>query len=270
MEEIQTQKENLKKQQDEAMKKLQNDAIIQNQESLNQNKDITKDQLIADEKKEESKINKFLQSKKFTAEQMNKIIELQMKKNEAMVLNNRAVWEEEREGNDPEVGKKRKRENWLKKDAELKEELKFKGIDEKKLYLNQTAQNHEDYEQSKKKPKEVFGWNVFNDDTLYSAYFKRCSNIPFFKDVYDKQTASELDDGSGKQKPTEEMLNNLVEDIEKQAQKRKNFSRRRTFVEDQNITYINDRNRIYNKKLERHFGEYVGEIKSNLERGTAE
>lgn len=66
------------------------------------------------------------------------------------------------------------------------------------------------------------------------------------------------------------MLSNLVEDLEKQEMKRKNFSRRRTYVEDQNITYINDRNRIYNKKLERHFGEYVGEIKSNLERGTAE
>ena len=52
--------------------------------------------------------------------------------------------------------------------------------------------------------------------------------------------------------------------------KKKDFSRRRGFIEDQNITYINERNRIYNKKLERHFGTYVSEIKSNLERGTAE
>lgn len=40
-------------------------------------------------------------------------------------------------------------------------------------------------------------------------------------------------------------------------------------MEDQNINYINERNRIYNQKLERHFGEYVTEIKSNLERGTS-
>lgn len=41
-------------------------------------------------------------------------------------------------------------------------------------------------------------------------------------------------------------------------------------MEDQNITYINDRNRIYNNKLDRHYGTYVSEIKSNLERGTAQ
>lgn len=159
MEEIQAQKENFKKQQEDALKKLEIEPKNENPESSVQNLVNTKELQLIEEKKDEGKLNNLLQSKKFTPEQMNKIIELQMKKNEAMVLNNRAVLEEEREGNDPEVGKKRKRENWIKKEVELKEELKFKGIDEKKIYLNQTALNHEDYENSKKRPKEVFGWN---------------------------------------------------------------------------------------------------------------
>lgn len=35
------------------------------------------------------------------------------------------------------------------------------------------------------------------------------------------------------------------------------------------MTWINDRNKIYNKKLDRHFGDYVKEVRSNMERGTA-
>lgn len=41
------------------------------------------------------------------------------------------------------------------------------------------------------------------------------------------------------------------------------------FIEDEAVTYINDRNRIFNKKLKRNFGAYAADIKSNLERGTA-
>jgi hypothetical protein len=35
------------------------------------------------------------------------------------------------------------------------------------------------------------------------------------------------------------------------------------------VDYINDRNKHFNKKIERAFGEYTKVIKENLERGTA-
>ena len=35
------------------------------------------------------------------------------------------------------------------------------------------------------------------------------------------------------------------------------------------VTYINKRNEVYNKKIERAFDPYTAEIKANLERGTA-
>ena len=46
-----------------------------------------------------------------------------------------------------------------------------------------------------------------------------------------------------------EKLNLLVADMEKQAKKRRNFSRRRATNPNQDVTYINDRNKIYNQKL---------------------
>ena len=64
-------------------------------------------------------------------------------------------------------------------------------------------------------------------------------------------------------------LRNSNDDINFRAQKRKEFSRRRTYMKEEDVYHINERNRIYNKKLQRNFGEYVKDIKSNMERGTA-
>lgn len=42
------------------------------------------------------------------------------------------------------------------------------------------------------------------------------------------------------------------------------------FNEDEDVNYINERNRIYNKKINRAFGQYASSIKTALERKTAE
>ncbi len=39
--------------------------------------------------------------------------------------------------------------------------------------------------------------------------------------------------------------------------------------EDREVDYINDRNKVFNKKLERNFAPFAAEIKANLERGSA-
>jgi len=38
---------------------------------------------------------------------------------------------------------------------------------------------------------------------------------------------------------------------------------------DRDTTWINDRNQVYTDKLDRHFGDYVKDVRSNMERGTA-
>lgn len=51
--------------------------------------------------------------------------------------------------------------------------------------------------------------------------------------------------------------------------KRSKYSRRRAYNDDADIDYINERNAKFNQKAERFYGKYAGEIKQNLERGTA-
>ena len=159
MDELQMQKENIKKQQD-ALSSKNTDKEDKTQSQINNNILGDSSEIIKnDSEKKQSNIESILKSGKLKQEQLNKLAELKLKKNEALVMNNRAVLEEEKEANDPEIGKKRKRENWMKKENELKEELKFKGIDEKKIHLNQSALKHEEYDSLKRNPKEMFGWN---------------------------------------------------------------------------------------------------------------
>ena len=57
--------------------------------------------------------------------------------------------------------------------------------------------------------------------------------------------------------------------MESQKEKRAEFSRRRMHVEGKDVDYINERNKVFNEKIERNFSKYAAEIKGNIERGTA-
>lgn len=205
-------------------------------------------------------------SAKLKPEQLDRVMQLRMKINEARNLNNKAVIDEEKRMSDPNYEQRLKKEEWDQKKKEREEEFKLKGIDPDKWYMNETAAHMEERESKKKKKHETFGWEVFNDESLYRAYKKRLKNVPHYKDLYEQQKANP----DAEFEPNEERLQNLVDDMEKQAEKRKKFSRRRTFNEDDDINYINDRNKVFNRKLERSFGAYAAGIKLNLERGTAE
>ena len=41
------------------------------------------------------------------------------------------------------------------------------------------------------------------------------------------------------------------------------------FNEGKDVDYINERNKVFNEKIERNYGRYAAEIKANLERGSA-
>jgi len=73
----------------------------------------------------------------------------------------------------------------------------------------------------------------------------------------------------GLHKDSKAGIDRMVQDLEKQIDKRAKYSRRRMHNDDADIDYINERNMNFNKKLERFYGKYTGEIKQNLERGTA-
>ncbi|CAK69324.1 unnamed protein product (macronuclear) [Paramecium tetraurelia] len=209
----------------------------------------------------QEKLHQFEGKNFMTQKHKERYLELTKKIQQSKVLNDKAVLNEERQNTDAQYDKNLRKGKYLKKKEAEKQELEFKQIDEDKDYLNRMTLKH-DEEQEKK--KEYFGWDVFNEDAVYNAYKKRCTTLAKNEGKYKQQMESNQEF-----LPTNEALERLSSDIANQQERRKEFSRRRRFNEDQPVTYINERNRIFNKKLERFFGDYAADIKANLERGTA-
>ncbi|RUS14557.1 hypothetical protein BC937DRAFT_93640 [Endogone sp. FLAS-F59071] len=68
--------------------------------------------------------------------------------------------------------------------------------------------------------------------------------------------------------PSRQAVDRLVADVNKQIEKRESRSRKRKEVED-GISWINERNRVFNQKIARFYDKYTKEIRENFERGTA-
>ena len=66
-----------------------------------------------------------------------------------------------------------------------------------------------------------------------------------------------------------EGIDRVATEIEERQAARSKFSRRRQHYEGEDVDYINDRNKVFNKKISRAFDKYTVEIRQNLERGTA-
>lgn len=129
-------------------------------------------------------------------------------------------------------------------------------------------------EAKKGKRRGEYGWDVFNNEAQYRHHKKATRRAQADGRTAD---AGVVDDGAdpdplayGEAPPVaRERVQALVEDMHEAALRRASWSRRRTFHEDRDVTYINKRNEQYNKKIERAFDPYTTEIRANLERGTA-
>ncbi|EDO07045.1 putative peptidyl-prolyl cis-trans isomerase cyclophilin [Babesia bovis T2Bo] len=126
----------------------------------------------------------------------------------------------------------------------------------------------------KKEKGKSFGWNVFNQDALYRAHKKRLKETAFNREEYELQKAQMGDlfyqPCLSTTETTEAAKLAVVHNLEKQYKQREKFSRRRAFEDDaKDVSYINQRNRVFNQKLDRAFKDHSAEIKGNLERGTA-
>ncbi|KAK1236245.1 Pre-mRNA-splicing factor SYF2 [Marasmius sp. AFHP31] len=73
----------------------------------------------------------------------------------------------------------------------------------------------------------------------------------------------------GDNKPSEEAIDRVVSKINRDLDKRGKFSRKRLNEEEGDITYINEHNRVFNKKIARYYDKYTAEIRASFERGTA-
>lgn len=139
------------------------------------------------------------------------------------------------------------------------------------------ADEAERWERKKQKKNPNVGFSSYEDATI-RQYERVSKGIKYDKDRYEKEKKALGEDAFyaskgtiniGLHRDTEDDIDNMVNDLEKQINKREKYSRRRTYDDDDDINYINERNMKFNKKLERFYGAYTEEIKQNLERGTA-
>ncbi|CAH1788015.1 unnamed protein product [Owenia fusiformis] len=213
-------------------------------------------------------------------ERMNKLKELQMKRNQARKLNHQEVVEEDQRNKLPaNWDQKRRRLEWESDEAKLKAECKEQGKDFDRVRLREVgADDAEKWEKKKKKKNPDQGFSDYEAAT-FRQYQGLTKQIKPDKDEYtrEKEKLGEafypgvdtMGVAKGGHKDSEEAIDKLVTDIDKQQAKRAKFSRRRAHDEDDDIDYINERNMKFNKKLERFYGSHTAEIKQNLERGTA-
>ncbi|KAI8636791.1 SYF2 splicing factor-domain-containing protein [Parasitella parasitica] len=80
--------------------------------------------------------------------------------------------------------------------------------------------------------------------------------------------ANSLDYARLDDKPSKEAVDRLAEATKKQIQQRETRSRDRKEQPD-DISWINEKNRVFNQKIARFYDKYTKEIRENLERGTA-
>ncbi|KAK3097930.1 hypothetical protein FSP39_014644 [Pinctada imbricata] len=217
-------------------------------------------------------------SAKAKFDRINRLRDLQLRMNEARKLNHQEVVEEDKRNKLPaNFEQKRKRVEYEEEQDRKRKEAEDKGEDYDRVKLLEVgADEAERWEKKKKKKNADPGFSDYESATQ-RQYQRLTKQMKPDHDNYKRQRDKMGDDfyatghtlGLSQHKDTPEAVDKMVQDLEKQIEKREKYSRRRTFDEDADIDYINDRNMKFNKKLERFYGPYTAEIKQNLERGTA-
>ncbi|XP_033121300.1 pre-mRNA-splicing factor SYF2-like [Anneissia japonica] len=212
------------------------------------------------------------------AERMKKLRELHLKRNEARKLNHAEVVEEDRKAKLPSNWEARKRQaDWILQDDEKRKNAEEKGLDYDRLkLLDVTAEEAERIEKKKKKKNADPGFSDYEQAT-FRQYQRLTKQMKPNMEDYERKKEKMGEDMfptvnslmQGEHKDSEEAIDRMVTDLEKQIDRRGKFSRRRMHNEDNDIDYINERNKKFNEKAERFYGKYTAEIKQNLERGTA-
>lgn len=114
------------------------------------------------------------------------------------------------------------------------------------------------------------------DEKIFQSFLKRQKKTHFTREEYEAQrekkgdsfyagtdtTTIHNDIGKGR-------VELMLAEMEEQTERRKNYSRRRAFDDDSDVTYINESNRNFVKKLSRAYDSYTTELADNIERGTA-
>uniref|UniRef100_A0A914DQJ0 Pre-mRNA-splicing factor SYF2 n=1 Tax=Acrobeloides nanus TaxID=290746 RepID=A0A914DQJ0_9BILA len=211
---------------------------------------------------------------------MERFKSLHKRREDARKLNHEQVVEEDRVSKLPSnFEAKRRRQEWELEEIEARKDAETKGEDFDRIKaLNTQADVADKIDTSKRKRKNPDKGFSSYEAMSVRQYERLTNNLKPNMETYNNMkevvgadqfypTADTLIQGS--HYPTDSSLNKLVEDVKGQMKKRDQYHRRRMFDPDSQVDYINERNRKFNQKLERFYGDYTEDIKEDLERGTA-
>ena len=222
-----------------------------------------------------------------------KLRQLKARMNEGRKLNQTEMMDEEKGKRQAGSDNKRKHAEHVLRKAEYDKDRSEAGEDLTKPHMYESAEAHDVKKRLKKKKdknKASFGWEVFNQDSLFNAFKKRSAAAGAGVDKEDYSTlkmnygnaggqlypdANTMDYGhqsvAGRmtQVVPEANIARMVNELDDAAARRSKFSRRRAYNEEKDVDSISERNAVYNRKIARAFDKYTVEIRQNLERGTA-
>jgi len=214
-------------------------------------------------------------------ERVKRLQALHRRQNEARKMNHKEVVEEDRLKKLPANWEKQKErleyeEAREKRKADLEAEGKHSyervralewtaeesdAWERKRARRENPDQGFADFEQSSARQNDRLAKNIEPDMENYEKQKQELGEDDFYANtktlVY------------GSHKPTNEAVDKMCADLEKQVEKRQGYSRRRGEKAGADVDFINERNMRFNSKVERFYGRYTTEIKQNLERGTA-
>lgn len=212
------------------------------------------------------------------SDRLSRLRDLQLRRNEARKLNHKEVVEEDKRQKLPaNFDAKRRRAEWEQQEDDARKECESHGEDYDRVKLLEVgADEAEKWEHKKKKKNPDVGFADYEQATQ-RQYQRLTKQVKPDMDSYGRSkeklgeafypTVDTL--GTLEHKDNPDAVDRMVNDLEKQIEKREKYSRRRAYDPDADIDYINERNMKFNQKLERFYGKYTTEIKQNLERGTA-
>ncbi|XP_059607985.1 pre-mRNA-splicing factor Syf2 [Phlebotomus argentipes] len=207
-------------------------------------------------------------------ERMERLKKLHDARNQARVSNQKEVIAENNQKKLPANWEARKRKTeWLLAEEAAKEKAASEGKDFERVKMLGVSVSEAEIA-LKKKRKGDGSFSSYEAQT--ARQYERSINIlpPCIRENYEARKREAEEDESNPlrhlhPRDSPAAIDNMVEHLQKQIDKKKNFSRRRTHNDDADIDYINEKNARFNAKLERFYGEHTVEIKKNLERGTA-
>eukprot|EP01100_Stratorugosa_tubuloviscum_P005917 TRINITY_DN2591_c2_g1_i1.p1 TRINITY_DN2591_c2_g1~~TRINITY_DN2591_c2_g1_i1.p1 ORF type:complete len:307 (+),score=140.52 TRINITY_DN2591_c2_g1_i1:35-955(+) len=216
-----------------------------------------------------------------------KLWELQLELNKARYENKKEVEEEEirKHNNNSNSNKSNNssRASTIRERKKKKEQLqKQEGKDVNRLKLLSMTAEDAEWTANQNNKKKQLGCNPLDPEVHYKANKRRVNYLPNMTKEYEEakcnegssfyRQANDIDYGKCKVNTNVNSNSNvkrMVSELKQTIERRNGFSRRRTFYENADVSFINERNRMFNKKIGRAFDEYTVEIRQNLERGTA-